>query len=164
MLDRQVAEVRHVLGEMPHGMRLLMVDNLGGKQSVLPSRATQHLGLLAVIDRDAFVPTLFTGTTIVSPAPQLLRSSTPAGLPPSVSELMVSLDHSGTSSGPQFDDAGHYIYWSRWEDMFDYILIRHLGNRAEVSLPYLRLVATSSIADLYRIDKSFKPDLRAKGP
>jgi hypothetical protein len=48
--------------------------------------------------------------------------------------------------------------------MFDYILIRHLGNRAEVSLPYLRLVATSSIADLYRIDKSFKPDLRAKGP
>jgi hypothetical protein len=164
VLDRQVAEVRHVLGEMPHGMRLLMVDNLGGKQSVLPSRATQHLGLLAVIDRDAFVPTLFTGTTIVSPAPELLRSSTPAGLPPSVSELMVSLDHSGTSSGPQFDDAGHYIYWSRWEDMFDYILIRHLGNRAEVSLPYLRLVATSSIADLYRIDKSFKPDLRAKGP
>jgi len=48
--------------------------------------------------------------------------------------------------------------------MFDYILTGFGKSGRSVRLQYSVWVClTSSIADLYRIDKSFKPDLRAEG-
>jgi len=47
VLDRQVAEVRPSGAEMPHGNASAHGGQFGGQQSVfVPSRATQHLGLL----------------------------------------------------------------------------------------------------------------------
>lgn len=155
--DRQIAEVRQVVAAMPRGMRLLIVDDFKGGQHAVPPAATQHVGMVAVIDRDAFVPILFTGATIVSPAPALLASSTPTGPPLHLSDLMYGLGRKDDPAGDEGNGQGGRLYWLGWDTKFDYVLIRHFGNRPAMLPPNLRLVATSSVADLYRIDRSVSP-------
>jgi hypothetical protein len=60
-------------------------------------------------------------------------------------------------AGDKGNGEGLRIYWMGWENKFNYVLIRHFGNRPAALPANLRLVATSSVADLYRIDRTISP-------
>jgi hypothetical protein len=153
--DRQIAEVRQVVSAMPRGMRLLPVDNVG--QSVLPYRVTMQAAMVAVIDRDAFVPTLFTGLGTVHLTPAYQASGSPSHPPLHVSDLFDGLGRADDSANDEGDGNGQRIYWLGWQSKFDYVLVRFIGSHP-VPLPAnLRLVATSPAASLYRIDNTFSP-------
>ena len=151
--DDQIAELRQVIAAMPRGMRLLTVEtgaNLSAPNSTL---VTFHAPLVAVIDRDAFVPTLSTGNGLVKPAPAFKESSSPMGSPyPDVADLV---DGYGKLD-PKVDipaRIGERIYWLGWERKFDYVLVAHYGQRPPALPRNLRLVASSTAGDLYEIDK-----------
>ena len=156
-VDLQIAELRQVISTMPRGMRLLTIDV---SRSSNPMRSdsvhvSYHAPLVALIDRDAFVPTLFTGLGTVKPKPELEMLSTPDGDPyPGLADLV---DGYGKSADPSVDipsGEGGRIYWWGWERNFDYVLVMHYGMRPTKLLDVLRLVASSDVADLYAIDKS----------
>ena len=157
-VDGQIAEVRQVVGTMPRGMRMLVVDTSLPRLSMVPPWATRHIAMAAVIDRDAFVPYLFTNFTTVRPTPELRDSSTPTGVALSLPDLVDGLGRrDGPAGATKGDGLGKRIYWFGWEDKFDYVLIQHFGNRPATLPANLRQVATSSVADLYRIDKTIIP-------
>jgi hypothetical protein len=155
-LDRQIAEVRHVVGVMPRGMRLLLVDNSNGPRPG-PPWATWHVGMVGVIDRDAFVPNLFTGLATVHPVPELRSSSTPNGMALDIAALNAGLGRTDDPSSDQATGAGGRIYWLGWEHKFDYVLALHFGSGPAVMPKILQMVATSPVADLYRIDQPVTP-------
>jgi hypothetical protein len=155
-LDGEIAEVRQVVSTMPRGMRLLLVDTSKGP-GPLPPWATWHAGMVGVIDRDAFVPNLFTGLATVHPAPELRASSTPNDAPLSLKKLMSGLGITDDPSQDQGTGTGGRIYWRGWEHKFDYVLVLHFGNRSAVLPRILQLTATSPVADLYRIDGTVSP-------
>jgi hypothetical protein len=154
--DGQIAEVRKVVAEMPRGERLLLVDTSTDGRT-LPYWANLHIGMVAVIDRDAFVPNLFTGQGTVRPVPALRASSTPYGAPLPLSDLTDGLNRKDDVGGDKGDGLGGRIYWLGWQDKFDYVLVEHFGSRPAALPGVLRRVATSSVADLYRIDKAASP-------
>ena len=43
-----------------------------------------------------------------------------------------------------------------WENKFDYLLYEHFGHRSPALPVNVRLVSTSSVADLYRIEAASK--------
>ena len=158
-VDKQIAEFRQVVSVLPRGVRLLVVDTATGGQNQRdgPWRTTSQASMVASIDRDAFIPFLFSGVTIVHPAVPMRTSSAPGGHPPPLSDLAVG---AGRTDRPGYDVAdgeGVRIYWFDWEDKFDYVLIQHFGRRPAAVPANLVLVNTSSVADLYRIDKTDRP-------
>ena len=154
-VDVEIAEVRDVVAAMPRGMRLMLVDAALDRRhrGAAPLRATLHAGMVAVIDRDAFVPNLFTGLSTVHPTPALLADSTPSGPPLRMSDLAAGLGRSDDPAGEQGDGRGGRIYWMGWERKFDYVLVVLFGVEPAPLPSNLRLVAASSIANLYRIIK-----------
>jgi hypothetical protein len=149
-----------VLAAMPRGMRLLTVDAVWHDHRLRAGAQTVswHAPVLAVIDRNAFVPTLFTGALTVQMAPGSHRSSTPTGFRyPSLADV---LDSQGRRDDPAVDlgdGFGGRIYWWGWERNFDYVLIEHYGRRPAALPAILRPVSTSDVADLYRIDPAGGP-------
>jgi len=113
--------------------------------------------MVAVIDRDAFVPNVFTGLSTVRPAPALKTSSTPNGPPLHMADLDDGFGRNDDSTGDNANGRGGRIYWLGWEAKFDYVLIEHFGNRPARLPSVLRLTATSPVADLYRIDTTVSP-------
>ncbi len=156
-VDGQISDMRQVVSTMPRGMRLLVVNASGPVHSLAPWSTTWHMAMVAVIDRDAFVPTLFTGLSTVRPAPELRDSSTPNGRPISLSDLADGLGRRDGPAGAESSGTGQRIYWLGWEAKFDYVLIEHFDNRPSMLPANLRQVATSSVADLYRIDNTIIP-------
>jgi hypothetical protein len=155
-VDGQVAEVRQVISAMPCGMRLLLVDT-SARTGSLPPWATTHVGMLAVIDRDAFVPNLFTGLGTVRPAPELRAASTPNDSPLSLSELADGLGRSDAPAEDLPNGRGGRIYWWGWDHKFDYVLVLHFDSSSAAVPGILQRAATSSVADLYRINPSVGP-------
>jgi hypothetical protein len=151
-LDGQIGEVRQVLAAMPRGMRLLVAQSPISRGDVPMRRATMHVGLLAVIDRDAFVPNLFTWSMTVRPAPAMLASSTPLGSPLSLSDLRAGFGRRDDPGAAQGDGLGGRVYWMGWENKFDYLLYEHFGHRSAALPDNVRLLSASSVADLYRIE------------
>jgi hypothetical protein len=134
-------------------MRLLVVDTSRPGPSVVPAWATWHIAMVAVIDRDAFVPYLFTGLGTVRPTAGIRASITPTGVPLPLSRLVDAMGLRDDPAGDTPDGGGGRIYWLGWEEKFDYVLIQHFGNRPATVPANLRLVATSPVADLYRIER-----------
>ena len=151
-LDGHVGEVRQVLAAMPRGMRLLVAQSPISPGDVPMRRATLHMALLAVIDRDAFVPYLFTSFMTVRPAAAMLASSSGGGSPLSLADLQSGFGRKDDPGAPQGDAYGGRVYWMGWENKFDYLLYEHFGHRSPTLPLNLRLVSASPVADLYRIE------------
>jgi hypothetical protein len=149
-LDREIAEVRDVVAAMPSGKRLLIATTASPEKT----QGLEHAGTVAVIDRNAFVPNVFTNNTILHIAPSLRASSTPIGQAPRISDLADGLGRSDTPGVDQADGMGGRVYWLGWEKKFDYVLILHRGVAPAMLPPNLRQVATSPVATLYRIVNS----------
>jgi hypothetical protein len=158
-VDAQIAQIREVVGAMPHGKRLLIVETGldGPSRRAGPWRATAQSGMVAVIDRDAFVPFLFSGLSTVHMAPAMQAASTPNGHPLRLSDLTEGLGRKDDTAGARGDGEGRRVYWWGWETKFDYVLIEHFGSPPAALPANLRPVATSPVADLYRIERTVIP-------
>jgi hypothetical protein len=163
-VDRQIAEIREVVDEIPRGSRLLVVERDPGNDSgrAGPWQATFRASMVAVIDRDVFVPFLsmyraFTVLSTVWPAPGLMNSSTPNGHPLYMSDLVHGLGRKDDPVLKEGELQAPREYWDGWETKFDYVLVQHFGSKAEALPVNLRQVASSPVADLYRIAKPGNP-------
>ncbi len=158
--DEQIDGVRQVVSAMPKGMRMLTID-VSGTENQGHSGSTHvssHAPLVAVIDRDAFAPTLFTGLGTVKPKPELKMLSTPDGYPyPDLAGLVRGYGKAVDSSVDIPSGGGGRGYWLGWERNFDYVLVMHYGMRPARLPEVLRLAASSNVADLYAIDKGEAP-------
>jgi hypothetical protein len=156
-LDGRIAQTRRVLASLPLGSRLLVMDE-GGLAEAEPGvspNALWHIPLMAVIDRDAFVPYLFTGFMTVHPTAAVRDASTPSGRPLDAAELADGLAHPDTPGATIPDGRGGRIYWYGWRQKFDFLLVQHAARRSP--LPgFLEPVAMSEVADLYKITPAAK--------
>jgi len=154
-LDGQIAETRQILASLPRGARLLVV-NVGGSRVArdkVPPITYWHMPLTAVIDRDAFVPYLFSGLTTVRMRPLFRAISTPNGLPISPAQLREGMARPAPD-GIELSDGeggGGRIYWYSWPKTFDYVLVQRFGADAGQLPDNLQLLAHAPDMDLYRI-------------
>ena len=149
-LATQVADVRTVLTKLPTGQRLLIVQGpVSAPSRVVSTLITSHLGLLATIDRDAFVPTLFSSATAVQVRPAFQNAMSPNGLPISYQNLWEGMPPAH-GPPPPFGTGGQK-YWLGWPDKFDYVLILHFGAPPATLPPQLSPLTASGVAALYRI-------------
>ncbi|MEJ0046713.1 MAG: hypothetical protein WDN04_11840 [Rhodospirillales bacterium] len=113
---------------------------------------TGHLGLVAAIDRDAFVPFLFTGGDGAAVARRReagrIAECRGADAGSVAREGAVRRD---PPSGPPPYGFGGQMYWLGWPDKFDYVLITHFGAAVGALPPMLRKVAAGGVADLYQV-------------
>jgi hypothetical protein len=105
---------------------------------------------MAVIDRDAFVPYLFTGFMTVHPTAAVRDASTPSGRPLDAAELTEGLTHPDMPGATIPDGRGGRIYWYGWRGKFNFLLVQHSAHRSPLP-SFLQPVAMSEVADLYKI-------------
>ena len=153
-LDRQYADARQVISHLPYGARVLpaRIDAQTIPSGILPPRLTMHMDMLAAIDRDAFVPLLFTGFTTIHTHDVPRNSSFPLIRPVPVKNLFSGLDMHGdlvTRDGVR----SQRNYWIDWEDKYNFVLLQHSGAGAGTLPQSLTLIASSDTMNLYRINK-----------
>jgi hypothetical protein len=157
-LDQDVTQTRGILAALPVGSRLLVVDVAGihPKQAKLPANTLWNLPMLAVIDRDAFVPYFFNGLTTVRIQPGTLLSSTPNGFPLTPAQLSANLTTTdlGTAQIPDTGLGGGALYWRGWPKKFDYVLVERFGLDPGTLPGNLVSVAHSADLDLYRVSSA----------
>ena len=117
-LDAQVAQVRQVVATLPVGTRLLVVEpnELGASEAtplrVAPAEMTGHIGLVATIDRDAFVPFLFTGLSAVQLRPEVRRAASPNAMAVTADQLRKGFaTHDPPEGPPASPEGGTGIGW-----------------------------------------------------
>ncbi len=168
--DRWFNEFRTASAVIAPGARLLIVeariredDTISGDKALLPSvpaalakiqpMAFWQMGALAVIDRSAFFPYLFTEATPLAVAPGNLAVSG-WGTPVTPGDLAKSADPSSARSFDAiYDIYGQPMYWRDWPQNFDYVLWIDFGSMPEPRLPLLRPLASGSIFTIYQILK-----------
>jgi hypothetical protein len=157
-IDSRIAQTRRVLESLPRGSRLLVMDDgsLLSRTDPLSPNAYWHIPLMAVIDRDAFVPYLFTGFMTVHPTNAVRDASTPSGRPLDEAELADGLAHPDTPGATMPDARGGRIYWYGWRQKFDFLLVQHANYRSPLPA-FLQPVAMSEVADLYKITPAPPP-------
>lgn len=104
--NQDVQELQVALQTIDKGSRLITAGTS-------PARYA-HLNGLAAIERSAFVPTLFTGATLLRPSSETAEFDTPCGMPLPVDQLKFP-----TAEGV---DGYHSFYWGDWQHDFDYVL------------------------------------------
>ncbi len=151
--DAQIGEMRHLLTALPRGVRLLVANESGPPAGAgLTGSTIWTMPLLAVIDRDAFVPTLFTGLTTVHTRPGFADLATPQGGPTTLARLASDLAGQAPALTPVEQREGLKIYWHDWPKNFDYLLVEHFYAAAPATLPeHLHPAAHTQNLDLYEI-------------
>lgn len=158
-LDAQVAQVRQVVAALPVGARLLVAEAQWNEDSgeaallrTAPADMTGHIGLVATIDRDAFVPFLLTGPTLpVQVRPEFQRAASGNAMAVTMAQLNEGVARSDPPNGPPPSGNGGTIYWLGWKDKFDYLLVVHFGADMGALPSVLRKVAAVGVADLYQV-------------
>ncbi|MHA7898483.1 MAG: hypothetical protein ACX94B_01370 [Henriciella sp.] len=115
-IDRDADELRTLLADLPQGAKVLTVFAAPEVDSVFTSQAST----LAVIERGAFVPNLFTNTSPVNVAPGMVDLHMPQALPLLIGELdyWAAKARQASANG----------YWSQsfasdWPEQWDYLLL-----------------------------------------
>ena len=114
-----------------------------------------HMAALAVIDRAAFFPYMFTGWTTVDVTPRNEAVSQSQGVPATPEELTKSADPEETKNlqtGENF--LGERPYWRNWPQTFDFVLWVDFSKAPKPELPQLRLRASGSFFDIYAVVRS----------
>lgn len=157
-VDRDFAEFRAALRVVEPGAAILPVQ----KQDV-PLRdgetrfehAYWHMPVLAVIDRSAFVPTMFTDPAKqpVRAAPARERMDTYFGAP---IELPLLVD-SATGGNEVAGGVGMQPYWEDWPSHYDYVLITHFGEKGNPLPDLLTPVHEGSFFTLFTVNPNNQP-------
>lgn len=161
-LDRQFGEFRAAASQLPQEVRLLIViSDLGGKQNVpgvpdllvgLPRTAYFHMPMLAIIDRGAFVPYLYTSWTTIAPVANAGRPAHSVGAPLTPEELRDALRPERRAEILAARDIlGAAPYWVDWPDKFDFVVWIDFGQKPDDLPAPLRDVHAGSFFHIYRI-------------
>jgi hypothetical protein len=157
--DAHVAAFRAADHVIPAGSRLLVVmDPLPQEAQRIPGlspalarrwRANfDHLPALAIIDRSAFIPYLFSGWTTVAPAPRNTGLFVATGGPLTPQQFATG------ATIQQRDIYGEQAYWRDWPRHFDFLLWFDFGaaTRLKSDVP-LTVAARDADFALYRVAK-----------
>lgn len=144
-VDRQSQALRAQLVDLPKGSKVMAVyaDEQSG------NAFTVHGVSLAVIDRAAFVPNLFTNTSFVDVTPQMVDLHMPQAWPIGAKDLATLADRPAIAS-----ENG---YWSKdfandWPRRWDYLLMfKTPAQEGLTDLPVCAVSATPEII-LYKTE------------
>ena len=160
--DRRYAEFRTASRVITPGARLLIVGDdpsdgrpFEGVPSFLARQWDEtfsHMAALAVIDRAAFIPSLFTGATPIRPTPRnagLYHTQTTPLSPEALFQSMTSQQMSSLDVQPNF--LAEWPYWGSWPKTFDFVLWIDFGQTPTPDWAPLQPVAGGSLFRLYRV-------------
>jgi hypothetical protein len=153
--NRQFLEFKNATHTIAEGSRVLVSgDDIPGRLA-LPERAYLNLALIAVIERNAFVPGLFTGNMQVRPAAR--NREIDAVVNPAVrsEDIVLGLD-------PDFsayylnrtDHPNGRVYWAGWPKHFDYLVRINPAPLDDRVSAELETVLHYSYFEIARIRKS----------
>ncbi len=157
--DQRYSEFRTITQALPRGARLLvarteMPENYGRIDGVpdwfaeVNFRVFYHISDLAIIDRDAFIPTLGLQLAPVDPAPRNAEINGYSHLPISWATLAEGITR--PVSDPDDEDAGNY-YWADWPHRYDYVLMFDFGAHDNPLPDRLQPVAQGSYFTYYKV-------------
>ncbi|MDB5481635.1 MAG: hypothetical protein JWO83_2688 [Caulobacteraceae bacterium] len=159
-IGRQFDDFRAAAAVIPRGARVIAFRD---DENIAPANrvaafAYRHLPLLTVIERDAFMPTLFKEPMMsVQAAPALRDIDTPTGAPIELSQLIAGAD---PVKSPRMrgavDQFGMRNYWGGWPNTFDYAVELSFGAHPNLP-PQLRLVRSGAMFNIYRIARDASP-------
>lgn len=142
-IDSQTRVLRDVIAQLPEGARLLPARHQDADLSF-----AFHSAALAVIDRAAFVPNLFTNTSPVDVRPAMRDLHLPQAWPLLEEQLRRSMDE----ELPQSDN-GHWSrrYFFGWPDHWDHVLYFRSDRTQNLALDSLCLIDERPLFALYRV-------------
>jgi hypothetical protein len=151
-VDRDFAEFRTALSVIEPGAALLPVQKRNVPLSDGETRfdhAYWHMPVMAVVDRSAFVPTLFTDPAKqpIRAAPARATMDTEFGAPIELALLVDSAHGGGAVAG----GVGMKPFWVDWPRRYDYVLITHFGATGNPLPNLLSPVHEGSFFDIYRV-------------
>ncbi|MGH7103439.1 MAG: hypothetical protein ACREFJ_13690, partial [Acetobacteraceae bacterium] len=169
--DHQFAEFRAASRVIAPGSRLMIVEDaipkgeaaLAGVPEFFALRqsvAYFHMPELAVIDRAAFVPYVFTGWTTIAVAPRNRDIAESVGAPATPEDLREGADPAARQAlDARRNFFGERPYWRDWPDKFDYVLWLDFGSRPNNVPPQLVPLARGSFFQIFRLQR---PSMRAR--
>ena len=162
--DARFAEFRTAARVIKPGARLLVVDDTpkgereaDGAPSFLAERWDEtysHMAALAVIDRSAFIPYLFTGWTSVAAAERNAGLFQSQAAP--LSSAMLLEAASAAPGDPRYaerDFLGEVPYWGGWPRHFDFVLWIDFTSPPPIYLGLLEPVTEGSFFRIYRVQR-----------
>jgi hypothetical protein len=173
-MDQRFAEFRTAARTLPEGARLLVaqspmpeaqrrIDGVPLAVAALDPVAFRHMGDLAVLDRDAFVPTFEMQLSLafeqrlgpIEQAPRNLGRYPQQGLPLRLDQLRAGAGRDPATPpalpGSPAERPGEIPYWVDWPDKFEYLLVIDFGEPVPGLPKYLQISAQGSFFTLYRI-------------
>lgn len=160
-LDRRFEEFRQAAQSIDVGDSVLVVLDREDAETETPERRYfryWHMAALAVIDRQAFFPYLFTGHTTITASPARSAIDSPAGVPVSRTDLQRDMDPKTSQYRlGQSIKAFFRAYWTAWPENFDYVLVIRFRNPTNPVPSHLDPVHVGSYFDLYRVLGNPKP-------
>jgi hypothetical protein len=151
-LDAQVSAMRRVVAALPPGRRLLIVDapqDASGR--LAPRGVIQQMGMVAAIDRDAFIPSLFVGTSPLWLLPAMAPSASQGDKYPDFAQLAEGYARPAPPGVLPAAGIGGQMYWLGWPRKFDYVLVMNFGGAVPALPPVLHDVSGDQVARLYRV-------------
>jgi hypothetical protein len=123
LADRQFAEFKAATLSFPEGARVLVSQDDAPGKLALPGTAFWHLAQISIIERNTFVPFLFTGATQIRPTARNRDLDTGSGHPLPSEQLIFGLDPEFIAlNRNRILDVYHRVYWADWPEHFDYLL------------------------------------------
>ncbi len=161
--DTWFDEFRSASAVIAPGARLLVVESpVSDKKRRLPAVPEFfaelqpvtfiHMAALAVIDRAAFFPYMFTGWSTIDVTPRNEAVAEREGVPATPDQLVGS-------AGPEQakyviagrNALGELPYWRNWPKTFDYVLWMDFGAGRKPELKQLRPLTSGSFFGIYRV-------------
>jgi hypothetical protein len=164
--DQFFAEFRAASTAIAPGARVLVVaappaeahklPGIPESLAVLQERLFHHMPSLAVIDRAAFLPSVFTGWKTLEVTPRNRQISQLGGWDPITPEqLTESVDPERAQT---LNDISNSLieppYWRNWPQTFDFVLWIDFGVAPKPELRELQLVTSGSFFQIYRVVRS----------
>jgi hypothetical protein len=162
--DRWFAEFRQASSAVAPGSRLLIVETLIEQPVALPGVPTAlahlqpqvfwHMGALAVIDRSAFFPYLFTQAATINAAPRNQEVAQSASVPISPEALASATDPAKvTRLETETDVYGQRAHWRHWPRTFDYVLWMDFSGKPRPQLPQLTPLRRGSFFEIDQVKR-----------
>ena len=145
-IDRFAHANRELLAAVPEGARILPA-----RDEQADSMLTLHATNIAVIERSAFVPNLFTNTSPVGVRPEMRRLHMPQSWPLLAEELAASASLELPETDNGYWSKGYYYGWPRH---WDYVLYFRAEPDQSLSSPFLCQAAETASAVLYKVSSS----------
>jgi len=165
-MDQRFTEFRNALHDLPLGARLLVaqtpmpeeqrrLDGIPPAVATLDAAAFRHIGELATLDRDAFIPIFGTQLSVVGPAPRNAGRYPKQGVPLRLNQLVAGAAGESLTDPdhpePPIELPGEMPYWVGWPHKFEYLLMLDFGDRRPILPELLQPMARGSFFTLYKI-------------